>query len=123
MEPEDVEPEEEDPVELGVPDGVDPVELDVPDVEDPAVDCVPEKSTAEVMPAAARLDSPTIEVTQTATRLPADRESMCNTSGVERTASLDGTTFGRHRQSTLSVSHHSSKTGRHRASRWRVASA
>jgi len=43
-------------------------------------DCVPEKSTAEVMPAATRLETPMMDVTQTATRFPADRESMICTS-------------------------------------------
>ncbi len=89
-EPEDDEPDDEDPEE-SVPFDEVPLPDDVPEEDDPvepevveAVDCEPEKRTAEVMPAAARLDSPTIEVTQAAVRLPAERESMCSTSGVVR---------------------------------------
>ena len=72
------ESSDEEPDDV-VPDVDDPVVFDEPEVVDP-VDCVPEKSTADVMPAAARLDSPTIDVTQTAARFPADRESMISTS-------------------------------------------
>jgi hypothetical protein len=75
------EPVEEPVDELSDPvdDDDDEPEDDDPEDDDP-LDCVPEKSTAEVMPAAARLDSPTIEVARTATRFPADRESMIATS-------------------------------------------
>ncbi len=102
-------PDDDEPVELDVP-GVDEPDVDEPDVDEPDVVCAPEKSTADVMPAAARLESPTIDVTHTATRFPADRESMSTTSGVERIADCDETTFGRLRPSTLSVTHHLSKT-------------
>ena len=92
-EPSDEEPSDEDPVdeepvdEVPDPDGEepsdeepDPLDEDDDDPDDDPLGCVPEKSTAEVMPAAARLDSPTIEVTLAATRFPADRESMIATS-------------------------------------------
>lgn len=78
-EPDDDEPDDEVPDDEVPDDEVpddDPVEPEEPEVVDP-VACVPEKSTAEVIPAAARLDNPMIDVTLTAVRLPAERESMC----------------------------------------------
>jgi hypothetical protein len=59
---------------------VDDVPVDCVPVDCVLEDCVPEKSTAEVMPAAARLETPMMDVTQTATRFPADPESMICTS-------------------------------------------
>jgi hypothetical protein len=86
------------------------------DVPVDAVECEPVKSTTDVMPAAARLVSPTIEVTTLAVRLPAERASMSSTSGVER-CPCDDSTLRHRRPSTLSVTHHLSKTRWVRASR------
>jgi hypothetical protein len=72
--PFDESSEDEEPDEL-LPDDDDPVVPEVPEVAEPMA-CEPEKSMAEAMPAAARLDSPTIDVTFAATLLPADRESI-----------------------------------------------